>query len=699
MSSPITIAMVGNPNSGKTTIFNALTGQRQHVANYPGVTVEVKEGEYSHGGREVSVVDLPGTYSLDSASPDALVARDYILKNPGAVVVQIMNEADFERHAFLTAQLVELRAKLVLVLNMSDRAKAAGLSLDLGMIRERLCCEVVETVGSRGQGIADLKAAVERASGRAACSVEVDYGEELGEHILSIEEELSACAGRIRPYPPRWLAIKVLERDREAYMALRSCLGADAEEVIEGAEGLSSRIEGHHGDAIPVLLAERRRGFAAGLYREVARREGAGRGEITDHIDDIVTHRVIGIPLFLAIMYLVFYATFTIGAVPMGWIESGVGWLGEFLGSNWPGEGPLKSLVIDGVIGGVGNVLVFVPNIAMLFLCISVIEDTGYMSRIAFITDRFMHKFGLHGKSVIPMIIGFGCSVPAIMATRTIENRRDRIATMFVIPLMSCGARLPIYTLFIPAFFPREWRATVLWSIYLTGIVVALVLVRLIRSTIVKGDTVPFVMELPPYRMPVLKGLLIHVWERTRLYLRKAGTIILGLSIAMWVVTSYPKPEGYAVDRMVAQGHVMTQEEIDAARASEDVSGSIAGRVGRAIEPATRPLGFDWRINTALLGGLAAKEIVVAQLGIIFSLGETGADPAPLRDELARHYTPLVGLCVMLFCLISAPCLATFAVMRRESGRWLYAVAQFVGLTAIAYVICLAVYQVGSLLP
>ena len=695
MKDSVTIAMVGNPNSGKTTVFNGLTGQRQHVTNYPGVTVEVKEGSYSHDGRAVRVVDLPGTYSFDSRSPDALVARDYILKNPDAVVVQVINAADFERHAFLTAQILELGAKLVLALNMSDRARAQGQRLDLDMISDRLGCEVVEMVASRGEGVEDLKRAVEKASGRAACSVEVDYGEEFGEHILAIEEELASGAKCISPYPPRWLAIRVLEGDREVRGVLESCLGESAKGIIARAEKLAKHIEGHHGDDLSVLLAERRHGFAAGLYREVVTRESSVREQMSERIDDIVMHRWLGIPLFLAIMYLVFYATFTLGEIPMAWIESGIGWIDGVLRSSWAGEGPLKSLVIDGVIGGVGNVIVFVPNIAILFLCISIIEDTGYMSRIAFITDRFMHKVGLHGKSVIPMIIGFGCSVPAMMATRMIENRRDRLATMFVIPLMSCGARLPIYTLFIPAFFPEKYRATVLWSVYLVGVMIALVVVRILRSVLMKGDTVPFVMELPPYRMPVMKGLLIHVWERTRLYLKKAGTIIFGLSIVMWIVTSYPKPEVVGVGQSAAAGHELVE---DVASSRPAIESSIAGKVGHALEPLMRPLGFDWRINTALLGGLAAKEIVVAELGIIFSLGEVDEDSEPLRQELARNYSPLVGLCVVLFCLISAPCLATMAVMRRESGRWLYAIGQFVGLTLLAYVVCLVVYQVGGLL-
>lgn len=697
MDERLSIAMVGNPNAGKTTIFNALTGQRQRVANYPGVTVEVREGESSFAGRSVRVVDLPGTYSLDSASPDAVVARDYILKHPEAVVVQVMNASDFERHAFLTAQLVELGVRLVLVLNMSDRAKAAGQKIDLEAIRELIGCEVVETVGSRGEGIAELRTAVLRTSGRAACSVEVDYGEELGEHIQAVEASLVLRDECVSSFPPRWLAIKILEGDRDICEAYRTCRGESGESVLAKAKELAARIESHHGDSLSVLLAERRHGFAAGLYREVVSHEGGARSDMTDRIDDIVTHRLLGIPLFLAIMYLVFYATFSLGAIPMGWIESGVEWLNGAVSGWWPGQGPLESLVVDGIIAGVGNVLVFVPNIAMLFLCISIIEDTGYMSRVAFITDRFMHKFGLHGKSVIPMIIGFGCSVPAIMATRTIENRRDRLATMFVIPLMSCGARLPIYTLFIPAFFPEQWRATVLWSVYLTGVLLALLLVRIIRATLMKGDSVPFVMELPPYRMPVLKGLLIHVWERTKLYIRKAGTIILGLSIVMWVVTSYPKPEMPVVEGGGLQ-KAQTFEASHDAQAADALSFSVAGRVGRALEPIMRPLGFDWRINTALVGGLAAKEVVVAQLGIIFSLGEETSDSKPLREILAKHYSPLVGLCVMLFCLISAPCLATLAVMRRESGRTLYALAQFFGLTAIAYLVCFIVYQVGRLL-
>ncbi len=698
MKQSITIALVGNPNSGKTTIFNALTGQRQRATNYPGVTVETKEGDLDHKGSSIHVVDLPGTYSLDTASPDALVARDFILKKQPHVVVQIIDAVHFERHAFLTAQLLELGANLVLVLNMADRAKALGQELDIEMIRERLGCEVVETVGSKGYGISSLKDSIARASEHAACRVEIDYGEDLGEHILAIEEKLRTLnGGRLAPFPRRWIAIKLLESDDEAKRLVTSQLGDKAQSIISQAQELALSIQGHHGDSIPVLLAQRRYGFAAGLFREVIRQEPIDQAYMSDRIDDIVTHKILGIPLFLGIMYLVFYATFTLGAIPMEWIESGVGWLSEMLRHYWPGHGPIKSLVIDGAIAGVGNVLVFVPNIATLFLCISIIEDTGYMSRVAFITDRFMHKIGLHGKSVIPMIIGFGCSVPAIMATRTIENRRDRIATMMVIPLMSCGARLPIYTLFIPAFFPEKWRATMLWSIYLTGVILALILVRLIRSTIIKGESIPFVMELPPYRMPVIKGLIIHVWERTKLYLRKAGTIILGLSMVMWLITSYPKPKTYSVNETALAGTQMSQQEIAAAKAADEISYSIAGKIGHALEPITRPLGFDWRLNTALLGGLAAKEIVVAQLGIIFSLGKAGEDSEPLRAMLAKNYTPLIGLCVMLFCLISAPCIATLAVTRRESGRWLYAIGQFIGLSVIAYIVCLAIYQVGML--
>jgi len=397
---------------------------------------------------------------------------------------------------------------------------------------------------------------------------------------------------------------------------------------------------------------------------------------------------VLGLPIFLGLMYAVFLLTFTLGEPPMEWIERGVEWLGVQVGALWPpgSVSPLRSLLVDGIIAGVGGVLVFLPNILLLFLAIAFLEDTGYMARAAFLMDRLMHKIGLHGKSFIPMLIGFGCTVPGVLATRVLETRRDRLTTMFVLPLMSCGARLPIYMLIIPAFFPEHWRAPILWIIYLVGIGLAISLARILRGTIFRGDSMPFVMELPPYHMPTWRGMLLHMWKRGGLYIQKAGTLILGISIVMWALTSYPKldrfPEGIS----------------DEARQAEVLAHTAAGRIGHAIEPVIRPIGFDWRIGTAMIGAFAAKEVFVAQMGIVYAVGSDEESVEPLREVLARQYTPLTGFCIMLFMLISMPCMATFAVVRRESGSWKWAVLQSGSLTILAYLVTGLVYQGGRLL-
>jgi ferrous iron transport protein B len=697
----LTIAIAGNPNSGKTTIFNDLTGTRQHVGNYPGVTVEKKQGIFSHRGIKIDVVDLPGTYSLQAASLDEKVARDFMVYDHPDVIVDVVDASNFERHMYLTAQLLELGVKLVVVLNMSDHAKSHGQLLDVGMIKERLSCEVVETVGSKGKGIEELKDAILRAVDAPVRKIELDYGEELYEAIEKMYVDLRSVAmDSLQPFSDHWISMKLIEGDEDVIALLKEKHPKTSEELLKRAEKIRKKIEGHHGDMLSILFAERRYGFAKGLYREVVRKEMNER-RMSDSIDNILTHRVLGLPIFLVIMYAIFYVTFTLGEIPMTWIERGVDLLGSFVSGIWPGDGPIKSLVVSGIIDGVGGVIVFMPNIVILFAGIAIMEDTGYMARIAFIMDGVMHRIGLHGKSFIPMLIGFGCSVPAIMATRTLEHRRDRLATMFVIPLMSCGAKLPIYALFIPAFFPVEWRPRVLWLVYLTGILFAIGLVRLLRSTWMRGESMPFVMELPPYRMPTVKGILIHMWERSWLYLKKAGTIILGISIIMWFLTSYPKATvGVMPGDLAVKGGQEIHQTVagEAATANIDLEHSYAGQVGRAMEPVMRPLGFDWRINTALLGAFAAKEVFVSQLSIIFSLGDVDKESFSLRGELKKHYNPLIGLCVMIFCLISAPCMATFAMTRRESGSTGFALLQFVSLTFIAYVVTLLIYQVGGII-
>jgi len=693
----LTIAIAGNPNSGKTSIFNALTGSRQRVGNYPGVTVEKKEGSFSHAGVRIDAVDLPGTYSLQAMSLDEKVARDFMMREAPDVVVDVVDATNVERGLYLTSQLIELGVRLVLVLNMSDRARLSGQILDLDMIRERLSCEVVETVGSRGEGIAELKEAILTAAGRPKAELPVDYGEEIGDAIEEVASEISADGSDLmRPYSDRWVALKLLEEDPEAPLLIARSHPNLSESVAAKAEGIKKKMEGHHGDSLPVLVAERRYGFAAGLYREVLKKEPPDRRRLSEQVDNLILNRWVGIPIFLALMYAVFSVTFSLGEHPMRWIESGVGFLGNFVENNWPQPlGPhLRSLVVDGIIEGVGGVLVFLPTIVILFMGIALMEDTGYMARAAFLMDRLMHRIGLHGKSFIPMVIGFGCTVPAIMATRTLENRRDRLATMMVLPLMSCGAKLTIYSLFIPAFFPEEWRAKVLWGVYVTGVVIAIILVRFLRSTILRGESAPFVMELPPYRAPTIKGVLIHMWERAKLYVRKAGTVILAISIVMWALASYPKPA--SVDGSVSKTPgISVAEQDDVSRAARDLGFSVAGRIGRALEPVMQPLGFDWRISTALIGSFAAKEVFVSQLGIVFSIGETDEDSFSLREELRRHYSPLIGICVMIFSLIATPCMATVAVMRKESGGWRWAALQFFGLTALAYLLTLVVYQTG----
>jgi len=412
-------------------------------------------------------------------------------------------------------------------------------------------------------------------------------------------------------------------------------------------------------------------------------------------------------------MYLVFHLTFTLGDPPMGWLESLFGWLGEVVASAWPegAESALRSLLIDGVINGVGGVVVFLPNIVLLFLAITILEDSGYMARAAFIMDRPMHKIGLHGKSFIPMLIGFGCSVPAIMATRTIENRKDRLTTMLIVPLMSCGARLPIYALIIPAFFAEAWQAPMLLTIYVIGLVLAVVGAKLLKTTVLKGESPPFVMELPPYHMPTLKGLFLHTGERAWLYLKKAGTIILGISIILWVMTSYPKKTVFdrdyeaeiaqleSSDQSVANPDIVDNKiaELEQSRQAEELAYTVAGRIGHGIEPVLKPMGFDWKIGTALIGAFAAKEVFVAQMGIVYSVGEVDEESDSLRTRLRESYTPLQAFCIMLFCLVSAPCMATIAITKRESNSWKWAMMQLGGLTVLAYVLTVIVYQVGGL--
>ncbi|MBW2018056.1 MAG: ferrous iron transport protein B [Deltaproteobacteria bacterium] len=733
MKHKIVVALAGNPNSGKTTIFNELTGARQHVGNYPGVTVERKEGFRRHGDIELQIVDLPGTYSLTAYSAEELVARNFIIDEKPDVVVDIIDSSNLERNLYLAVQLMELGVPLVLAFNMSDMAKAREHEFDIEKLSRFFGARIVETVGNKGTGMNDLLDAIietatedvvadashkkerpltgslsSQASIRGSHhSVPVmNYGREIEEEVAKIEPLIQTNRSVAGKYDARWLAVKLLENDKELRAKVVS------PEVNEQVEKSVARIEKVLGESAETAIAGARYGFISGACQEAVRSTIEIRHTLSDRIDSVVTNRVLGIPVFLGLMYLVFYLTFTLGDPPMGWIEGFFGWLGGAVEGWWPAgsESLLKSLLVDGIIGGVGGVIVFLPNILLLFLAIAILEDSGYMARAAFIMDRLMHKIGLHGKSFIPMLIGFGCSVPAIMATRTLENRRDRLTTMLVVPLMSCGARLPIYALIIPAFFPQVWHAPMLWIIYMIGIALAVLSAKLLRSTVFKGESVPFVMELPPYRMPTIKGVLIHMWERGWLYLKKAGTIILGISILLWAMTTFPALPGeekarFEHERKIIQADNAVDEKelagrlvaIDNAEAEAALQHSIAGRIGHAMEPLLKPMGFDWKIGTALIGAFAAKEVFVAQMGIVYSVGEADEESETLREKLKNNYSPLVGFCIMLFCLISAPCMATIAITKRESNSWKWALFQLGGLTALAYVVTTMVFLGGNL--
>ncbi len=682
----ITVALAGNPNSGKTTIFNMLTGARQHVGNYPGVTVEKKEGLCKYAGYEITVVDLPGTYSLTAYSIEELVARNFIIEEQPNVVVDIVDASNIERNLYLATQLMEMNVPLVLAFNMSDVAKQNGLVFDIDQLSKLLEAMIVTTVGNKGKGKIKLLDAIGETArqGRMERTHKISYGEEIETELTAIETLIAGQERRLaEKYGPRWLAVKLLEQDSDVAAKVHS------KEVLDAVKAGVEHLKTIFADEPEIIIAGRRYGFISGACQETVKSTVESRHTTSDMIDAVVINRILGLPIFLILMLVVFLLTFKIGKFPMDWLEQFFGWAGKTITGFWPAgsDSWLKSLLVDGVIGGVGGIIVFLPNILLLFLAIAILEDSGYMARAAFVMDRIMHRIGLHGKSFIPMLIGFGCSIPAIMGTRILENRRNRFTTIMVIPLMSCGARLAIYALIIPAFFKEKWRAPMLWLIYLIGIALAVICAKILRLTVFKGETTSFVMELPPYRRPTLKAVCIHMWQRGWMFLKRAGTIILAISIILWAAMSYPRPS----DELLAG---LNPEQAQQAK----LEYSTVGRIGRAIEPALKPLGFDWKIGTALIGATAAKEVFVSQLAIVYAVGSAGEQSQTLREKLQANYTPLTGFCIMLFCLISTPCVATVVMTKRETNSWPWALFQFASLTILAYIITFIVYQLGSLI-
>lgn len=717
---PFVVALAGNPNAGKTSLFNAITGARHKVGNYPGVTVEKREGILRRGGRDYRFVDLPGIYSLTAYSIDEVVARDFLIDERPDLIVDVLDSSNLERNLYLCLQFQELGIPLVGALNMSDEAEAKGLRIDDVKLSELLGIPFARTVGTRGKGLEELLDLVELAALRfekdeAASTGDHEeaperrslrYGDELEARLAPLEEALAADPAFSSRYPLRWFAAKLLEKDTNAFVRLAGHRGREGIEAL--ARGASAWLEGHFGKDAEIVVTEQRYAYIRGAVREAVSVQGKPELSLTDRIDGLIMHPLLSLPLFLAVLWSVFQLTFTLGAYPMGWLEALFARLGEAASSLIP-PGLPRSLVVDGMIGGVGGVFSFVPLIVILFLLLSILEDTGYLSRAAFATDKLLHSFGLHGQSVFPLMLGFGCSVPAIMAARTLKSPRDRIVTILVIPFMSCGAKLPVHVLLAGAFFPRNAAAMVM-LVYAIGVVLALGSSLVLRKTLLGGKPTPFVMELPPYRAPTLRGIFWHVWEKSAVYFRKAGTVILASSMLIWAATTFPRfqPSGAETAAMEARAAIELPgaskaelgARVEAGLAELSLTRSWAGRLGRAIEPLIAPLGFDWKIGIATITGFAAKEIVVSTLGVLHSVGRSeGAKSEGLRAALRSDpaWSPLVGFALMLFILVIPPCFAALATIRAELGwGWLGFSVAF--MLSLGWVLAFAVAQGGRLL-
>jgi ferrous iron transport protein B len=701
------IALAGNPNSGKTSVFNHLTGARQKVGNWPGVTVEKKVGTLSHRGYDIEVVDLPGTYSLTAYSVEERVARSFLVEERPDVVVHVVDSGNLARNLYLTVQLLELGVDLVLDLNMWDEFEASGSTLDLERLHQMLGAPIVPTVGHRGIGVRELlDAAVDLAEEREEHHrhVPILYGGHVDDVVAELLRLLRTDPELSRGYPVRWFAIKLLEGDPE----ITALVGGEEDSrqrLLRAVERLRRHIEVATGADAEKVISEGRYGYIEGALREALQEEAADRMELSRNLDAVFTNRILGYPIFLVFVWLLFQVTFRFGAAPMEWIERFVGWLGGTLGAALP-ESLLTDLLVDGVIGGVGSVAVFLPNIMVLFLGVAVLEDTGYMARAAFLMDRLMHALGLHGKSFIPMLMGFGCSVPAILATRTLETRRDRILTVLLVPLMSCSARLPVYLLIAGTFF-AERAGTVIFVIYAIGIVTAILIGRLFAGTIFRSVPAPFVMELPPYRLPTARGLLVHMWERARVYLQKMGGVILVASVLLWFLGAFPRDEGveaaYEAD-IAALTARATPEAVAEARgleadlAARQVRGSYIGRAGAVVAPAVAPLGFTWEMGVSLITGFVAKEVTVSTLGVLYHAGdESGRSlSAALRDP-SSGVTPLAAFAFMVFVLLYTPCIVTVLAARREIGvLWMWFSIGYQ--LALAWLVAFGIYQIGTLI-
>lgn len=723
-------AIAGNPNCGKTSIFNELTGMSQSVANYPGVTVERKIGRAHFGGREIAFVDLPGTYSLTAYSLDELVARDFVIESRPQVVVNVVDASNLERNLYLTVQLMEMRTPLVIALNMVDVARKRGLAIDAARMSALLGVSVVETVGSKGIGLDKLIEAVAATADHPGDGVRpVSYGHEVEAMVERVTAIVANEARLVARYPAGWLAVKLIERDAEVLAKVRE-LAADYATIDSAVQAAITGIERHFGDSAEAIIAERRYGFSAGVVRDCVRASGEARQDVTDKIDSVVCHRVLGPLILCGVVYGLFAAIFKVadewkwlfGRSPTGWVQ----WFfDDFLATHVAGLTPsmplLHSLIHDGLIAGVGGVVGFIPLVAVMFMFVAVLEDTGYVARVAFVMDRLLRVFGLQGKSILAMIIsgglgGGGCAVPGVMATRTLREEKDRLVTMLVAPMMNCGAKMPVYLMLIGAFFVHR-KPQVLFVLWVVSWAMALSAAWVLRKVLIRGEQTPFVMELPAYHMPTLQGVLVHTWERTWLYLRKAGTIILAINVLVWAIMYFPRADTapfearllHARQQLAAEGvtsggqaraeYERTCQAIEGERSRAQLQGSVAGRLGSALAPISRLAGFDWRDNIALIGGFAAKEVVIGTMGTAYSMGD--AHPETVRGLSSRlaadpGWSPVRAAAMMVFVMLYAPCLTTLAVIRRESGKWRWALFSTAFSTSLAFVLAVTVYRIGG---
>ena len=682
----IRVALVGNPNCGKTSLFNMASGSREHVGNYSGVTVDAKESLFEYGGYHFRIVDLPGTYSLSAYSPEELYVRKNLVEEVPDVVINVVDASNLQRNLYLTTQIIDMNLRVVMALNMYDELVAKGDQLDIKQLGYLLGMPIVPTVSRTGDGIQELFDTViqiyENQDPHLARHIHINHGSELEFSIHEIKDLLKKNTDLRYKYSTRYLSIKYLENDKEVEGVIEALPNRD--EIISARFQQQKRIKEIFNSSVESAMIDARYAFVQGALAETWKPYHGKRRRttITEKIDAVVTNRWAAFPLFFVILYLVFSGTFVIGEYPMRWIE----WIISIFGSVTSSvmqDGWLKDLVVNGIIGGVGSVLVFLPNILLLYLFISLLEDTGYMARGAFIMDKLMHKIGLHGKSFIPMVMGFGCNVPAVMATRTIENRKSRIITMLIIPLMSCAGRMPVYILIAGAFFPK-YAGLVMLGLYALGILLAIISAK-VMSRFFKEDDLPFVMELPPYRIPTAKSILRHTWEKGRQYLQKMSGVILIFSMVIWFLSYFPNHDAY--------DNVAQQQE-----------NSFLGYIGKSIEPVLEPLGFDWKMGVGIVSGIGAKELVVSSLGVMYADGEpvtaddaeSGADTR-LQRALVKSVTPPAALAYMVFILLYFPCIATFIAIKQEGGGWKWAIMTAVYTLTVAWVAAFITFNVASL--